>query len=90
MLVGSVASPNFDLANMVRFVGCSLAEALMMATINPARVIGVIDHKGSLEAGKDADLIIIDVDVNVYLTLMKGQVAYRPANFWIVDKETLP
>jgi N-acetylglucosamine-6-phosphate deacetylase len=76
-LAGSVASMNFDLANMVRHVGCSLAEAVKMATLNPARVIGVADHKGSLEAGKDADLIIIDADVNVYLTMVKGKVVYR-------------
>jgi N-acetylglucosamine-6-phosphate deacetylase len=76
-LAGSVASMNFDLANMVRHVGCSLAEAVKMATLNPARVIGVVDHKGSLEAGKDADLVIIDADVNVYLTMVKGQIVYR-------------
>jgi N-acetylglucosamine-6-phosphate deacetylase len=76
-LAGSVASLNFDLANMIRHVGCSLAEAIRMATINPAQVIGVADRKGSLEVGKDADLTIIDADVNVYLTMVKGQIVYR-------------
>jgi N-acetylglucosamine-6-phosphate deacetylase len=80
-LAGSVASLNYDLANMIRYVGCSLTEALKMATINPACVIGVADHKGSLEAGKDADLVIIDSDVNVYLTMVKGQVVYRSPSF---------
>jgi len=77
-LAGSVATMNFNVGNMVRHVGCSLAEAVKMATLVPARVIGVADRKGSLEAGKDADLVIIDTDVNVYLTMVKGQVIYRP------------
>jgi N-acetylglucosamine-6-phosphate deacetylase len=76
-LAGSVASMNFDIANMIHRVGCSLADAVRMATINPARVIGVADRKGSLEVGKDADLTIIDADVNVYLTMVKGQIVYR-------------
>jgi N-acetylglucosamine-6-phosphate deacetylase len=76
-LAGSIASLNFDLANMVQHVGCSLVEAIKMATLIPARVIGVVDHKGSLEVGKDADLVIIDADVNVYMTMVKGQIVYR-------------
>lgn len=76
-LAGSVASMNFDLANMVQYVGCSLKDAVKMATLNPARVIGVADKKGSLEAGKDADIVIIDDHVNIYLTMVKGVIVYR-------------
>ncbi len=80
-LAGSVTAMNFDVSNMVRHVGCLLTEAVKMATLVPARVIGVADQKGSLEAGKDADLVIIDADVNVYLTMVKGQVVYcQPDN----------
>jgi N-acetylglucosamine-6-phosphate deacetylase len=75
-LAGSVAAMNYDVGNMVRQVGCSLAEALKMASLTPAKVIGLADHKGSLHAGKDADLIVIDQHVNVYLTMVKGQVIY--------------
>ena len=76
-LAGSVASMNFNVGNMVLHVGCSLAEAVKLATLNPARVIGVADRKGSLEVGKDADLVIIDADVNIYLTMVKGETVYR-------------
>jgi N-acetylglucosamine-6-phosphate deacetylase len=75
-LAGSVASMNYDVANLVRSVGCSLAEAVQMAALNPARVIGVDDRKGSLDAGKDADLVVIDDDVTVYLTMVRGQEVY--------------
>ena len=75
-LAGSVASMNYDVANLVRSVGCSLAEAVQMATLNPARLIGVDDRKGSLEHGKDADLVVIDEQVNVYVTMVKGRQVY--------------
>jgi len=76
-LAGSVASMNFDVGNLIRSVGCSLAEAVQMASLNPARLIGMDGRKGSLEPGKDADLLLIDEEVNVYMTLVAGQEIYR-------------
>jgi N-acetylglucosamine-6-phosphate deacetylase len=61
---------------MVRSAGCSLGEAVRMASLNPAVVIGVDDHKGSLEPGKDADLVVVDQELEVYLTMVKGQQVY--------------
>ena len=80
-LAGSVATMNFDVNNMVRHVGCSLLEAVKMASLNPALVIGIADRKGSLEPGKDADLVVIDDDVNVYLTMVKGQEIFVAHDF---------
>ena len=76
-LVGSIAPMNRCVGNMVRSVGCSLAEAVRMASLVPARVIGVDDRKGSLESGKDADLTVIDEKAEVYMTMVKGQEIYR-------------
>jgi N-acetylglucosamine-6-phosphate deacetylase len=76
-LVGSVAPMNLCIANIVRSVGCSLAEAVNIASLNPAALIGVDDRKGSLEPGKDADLVVIDEEVKVYMTMVKGQTVYR-------------
>jgi len=80
-LAGSVAPMNFDVGNVTRSTHCTLAEAVQMATLNPARVIGVVDRKGSLEPGKDADVVIVDEEVNVYLTLVRGREAYRDDTF---------
>ena len=57
-------------------------EALKAITINPAEVIGVADRVGSLEAGKDADLVIFsghpfDYRTVAELVLVDGQVAYK-------------
>jgi len=76
-LAGSVAAMNSCVSNMVRLVGCSLGEAVQMASLNPASIIGVGDRKGSLEPGKDADLAVVDQDVKVYLTMVRGEVVYR-------------
>jgi N-acetylglucosamine-6-phosphate deacetylase len=80
-LVGSVAPMNLCVGNMVRSVGCSLGEAVRMASLNPAVVVGVDDHKGSLEPGKDADLVIVDEEVKVHMTMVKGQVVYSADRF---------
>lgn len=48
------------LAVVVQQVGLPLHEAVRMASLNPARVIGVDDRKGTLAAGKDADLVVLN------------------------------
>jgi N-acetylglucosamine-6-phosphate deacetylase len=48
-----------------------------MATINPAAVVNVDENKGSLELGKDADIVIIDDEINVHLTIVKGNIMYK-------------
>jgi N-acetylglucosamine-6-phosphate deacetylase len=62
---------------MVRSAGCSLRQAIGMATLNAARVVGVEDRKGSLEPGKDADLVVLDEAGQVQMTIVRGQTVYR-------------
>jgi N-acetylglucosamine-6-phosphate deacetylase len=76
-LVGGVAPMNLCVRNIIRSVGCSLAEAVRMASLNPVAVIGVDDRKGSLKPGKDADLVVIDQEVEVYMTMVRGREVYR-------------
>ena len=76
-LVGSVATMNFCVGNIVRSLGLSLAEAVQMASLNPAILIGVDDRKGNLEPGKDADLVMLDEELGVYMTIVKGAVVYQ-------------
>jgi len=76
-LVGSVASLNFCVRNFIESTNCTLQQAVQLASLNPARVIGVDDRKGSLEIGKDADLVLIDENVDVYLTMVKGKEVFR-------------
>ena len=76
-LAGSIATMNGDVKNMVELVGISLRDAVKMATVNPARRIGFGDRKGSLEVGKDADITIVDDQLNVYTTMVRGRAVHQ-------------
>lgn len=54
-------------------VDVPLPEAVRMASLTPARVIGVADRKGSLEAGKDADIAIFNEDFTAWQVLINGR-----------------
>ena len=54
-------------------VGVPLPEAVRMASLTPARVIGVADRKGSLAAGKDADIAIFNDDFTAWRGLINGR-----------------
>jgi N-acetylglucosamine-6-phosphate deacetylase len=74
---GSVATMAGLVRNLVNVVGVSLGHAIQMATLTPARIIGVAERKGSLAIGKDADLVILDRDLQVVETIVLGQTVYR-------------
>jgi N-acetylglucosamine-6-phosphate deacetylase len=57
--------------------GRSLQEAWRMSSLNAARAIGISASKGSLEPGKDADLVLLDDEFSVDLTVVAGQLAYE-------------
>jgi len=76
-LAGSTLTMNEAVRNAMKSVGIPLRTAIKMATVNPAVAISVNKNKGSLEPGKDADIVIIDDEVNVYMTIAKGKVVYK-------------
>jgi N-acetylglucosamine-6-phosphate deacetylase len=59
---GSTTLLNQMIPILIDEVGIPLVEAVRMTTLTPARIVGVDDRKGSLEAGKDADIVIFDHD----------------------------
>ena len=76
-LAGSTLTMDRAVRNIMKLVGLPLQTAVEMATINPAAVINVDKNKGSLEPGKDADIVIIDDEINVYMTIVKGNIVYK-------------
>ncbi|MCL2545132.1 MAG: N-acetylglucosamine-6-phosphate deacetylase [Clostridia bacterium] len=78
-LAGSVMPFNQALRNMRRNTDLPLHEVVRMATLNPARAIGVDGEKGSLEAGKDADIAIVDEEMRVQRTLLGGRTIFDSA-----------
>ena len=75
-LAGSTLKLNEGVRNFRNTLGISLEDAVDCATINPAKVLGVDDRKGSIEVGKDADLIVVDDNFNVYMTICRGKIVY--------------
>jgi N-acetylglucosamine-6-phosphate deacetylase len=75
-IAGSVLSMDRAVANVQRFAGVTLREAVEMATLTPARVIGADRAKGVLAPGQDADVVLFDRDMNVSLTVIGGEVVY--------------
>ncbi|HKQ78413.1 MAG TPA: N-acetylglucosamine-6-phosphate deacetylase [Blastocatellia bacterium] len=78
-IAGSVLTMSRAVGNAVAFTGMSLIDAAYTASLAPAEVCGVADRKGSIEAGKDADLAILNSDFSVSHTIRAGLVVYQAA-----------
>jgi N-acetylglucosamine-6-phosphate deacetylase len=78
-IAGSVLTMNRAVGNAIGFAGMNWVDAAWTASLLPARVCGAADRKGSLEAGKDADIVILDSDFSVARTIREGVVAYQRA-----------
>jgi N-acetylglucosamine-6-phosphate deacetylase len=75
-LAGSTADMIRLVRNMVEHVGAPLHEAVRMATLNPARALGMEVQKGRIAAGADADLTILDGDLEVRQTYVGGRCVF--------------
>ena len=72
-LAGSIATMDRLIRTMVQKADIPLADAVRMASETPARIMGVYDRKGSLQRGKDADIIILDKDLNLRAVWAMGK-----------------
>jgi len=73
---GSVATMDRLVRNMMVMADATLEDAVKMASLSPANIIGIGDRKGSLVAGKDADLVIFDEEINIMETIVSGKRIY--------------
>ncbi|MDR7869433.1 MAG: amidohydrolase [Tissierellaceae bacterium] len=70
-------------AGLAHKAGLPMIEALKAITINPAEIVGISDRVGSIEVGKDADIVLFDgnpikdVDFKTYMTIIDGKIVYR-------------
>lgn len=75
-IAGSVISM-LDAVRLMHSLDVSYVQLAQLAASNPARLLGLDHWCGSIEVGKSADLVALDEDGNVRLTLIGGQVAFR-------------
>ena len=73
---GSVATTDRLVRTMIRVAGVPLVEAVRMMTLTPARILGIGARKGSLDEGKDADIVVFDSQIHVATTISEGHVLY--------------
>jgi N-acetylglucosamine-6-phosphate deacetylase len=71
-LAGSVLTLDRAVRNMHTLVGVPLAEAIRMATLNTARLMGLEGRKGSLTPGADADLVVMDDALQIQQVYVRG------------------
>ena len=62
---------------MVNDANIPLVDAVRMASLTPAEVMGVAYVCGSIEVGKRADLCIVDTSLNVMQTVVGGRTVYE-------------
>lgn len=75
-LAGSTLAMNEAFRRMLHVTGCSIEEAVRMTATNAAHRLGIGDRVGTLAPGMDADVVVLDSDYNVRMTLCKGVVVY--------------
>lgn len=75
-LAGSILTLKDAAKNVQQYTKCGLEAVIQMASVNPAKQLNVYDRKGSIETGKDADLVILDQNDEIYMTFCRGQIAY--------------
>ncbi|MBE6579891.1 MAG: N-acetylglucosamine-6-phosphate deacetylase [Ruminococcaceae bacterium] len=75
-IAGSILALNKGVWNVYTNSDIPLYECVNCASLNPANAIGIGNKKGSLEVGKDADIIITDCEFNVEKTIIGGTVRY--------------
>jgi N-acetylglucosamine-6-phosphate deacetylase len=76
-LAGSIATMDQCIKNMVIGVGVSLPQAIQMASLNAARSMGFANQLGSITPGRIANLVLIDENINIYLTMVRGKIVHN-------------
>ena len=84
-MAGSVWPLDYNVANMVRSTSATLQDAVTMATLTPARIVGVAHRKGSIAPGKDADLILLNGDMKPVFTVVGGRIVYHDGSVQVLD-----
>jgi len=79
-LAGSVLTMAQAFKNIISYTNCTIEEAIKMSSSTPAKELKIFDRKGSISTGKDADLVILNEQLDIVMTLCRGKIAYRKEN----------
>ncbi len=76
-LAGSILTLDRAVRNATKFLDLPLSKALALVTSHPAAVLSLSNRLGELKAGMLADLVVLDQNLEVEMTLVNGQIVYR-------------
>ncbi|MEN2983899.1 MAG: N-acetylglucosamine-6-phosphate deacetylase [Dictyoglomaceae bacterium] len=76
-IAGSTLTLNIAVKNMMEMGGINLEDAVFMASYSPALLLGIENRKGSLDVGKDADIVIFDNNFQIRMTIVEGEIVFK-------------
>ena len=76
-LAGSILKMHEGAQKMLHLKGVSLRNIIEMTSVNPAKQLGIFDKKASIAVGKDADVLLVDDELNLKYTICRGVVAFK-------------
>lgn len=79
-LAGSILKMNDGLRNLLKYTNASLEDLWRVTSYNQAKALNVLSHKGSLTEGKDADIVILNDNMDVLTTIKSGYVVNNIEN----------
>ncbi|WP_454862426.1 N-acetylglucosamine-6-phosphate deacetylase [Peribacillus frigoritolerans] len=79
-LAGSILKMNDAIKNTMEYTGCSMTDIIKMTAENPAKQLRIFDRKGSIQVGKDADLVILNDRLDVEMTFCRGNLVFKKEN----------
>jgi len=76
-LAGSVLKMIDGFKNVQNNLQCTIENLIKMTSTNPAKILSLLDQKGTIAKGKDADLVVLDESYDVVFTICRGKIAYQ-------------
>ncbi|XP_067859674.1 N-acetylglucosamine-6-phosphate deacetylase [Heptranchias perlo] len=76
-LSGSIATMDMCVRHLWQVAGCTVEAALEAASLHPAQLLGIEHAKGTLDYGTDADLVLLDTELNVKATYIAGEWVWK-------------
>ena len=76
-IAGSVTTMRSCVETAVKKSNIPLLDAVRAASYNPAKVIHESDRMGSIQTGKEANFTVLDKELNIFMTIIKGKIVYK-------------
>lgn len=78
VLAGSITNQLSASKWMQGAVGCDMQDIVRMCAYNPAKILGMLERKGSIGVGKDADIVLVNRDLEWINTMCRGRLTELP------------